>query len=287
GDGVQEWTWTAPQALGDGVEKLVATWKQGAVDSTEELSLSLSQGAVKTLEVVPEDRVAHQGGTWRARVVARDQLGRTLAGAIVTARDATPVTTDANGAATLEWRVPPNEPIGSRRIEVVGAGPMGREPARLAAWRDAGGVRVQVADLSGLPVAGQKLVSESTTLTTGDDGTTLVPEGVRELSHAEWPGLRLSLDTLGAEARVTQSLELVIAPPPPVNIRVARAASDFEWWIETADGKVVDGRAVEIRTANGTRRVISTGKTREPYGTGLVTVTDVSSRVSAVVEATP
>ncbi|PZR14008.1 MAG: hypothetical protein DI536_11875 [Archangium gephyra] len=286
GDGVQEWTWTAPQALGDGAEKLIATWKQGAVDSTEELTLALSQGAVRTLEAAGDDRIAHQGASWRAQVRARDQLGRPLAGVVVTANGLSSGTTDANGEATLEWRVSPAEPIGARTIEFRAAGPMGREPARLLAWRDARGVRVQVADLAGLPVAGQKLVNGATALTTGDDGSVLVPEGVRELTHAEWPGLRVAVDSATVEARVTQTVSVVVAPPPPVNIRIARSASDFEWWLERSDGTVLAGRAVEIRTAAGSRRVTSGGRSREPYS-DLVTIIDVTSRVSAVVEATP
>lgn len=282
GDGVQEWMWTAPQALGDGAEKLVATW----IDSTEELALTLSQGSVRTLEAVGEDRVAHQGSTWKARVRARDQLGRTLAGVIVNANGMTSATTDVNGEATLEWRVAPTEPVGVRSIEFRAAGPMGREPARLTVWNDGRRVRVQVADLAGLPVAGQKLVSGATSLVTGEDGSVLIPEGVRELTHAEWPGLRVSIDSATSEVRVTQTSSVLIAPPLPVNIRVARSAQDFEWWIETSEGNLVDGRAVEIRTSAGARRVTSTGKSREPYS-GLITITDVASRVSAVVEATP
>ena len=67
---------------------------------------------------------------------------------------------------------------------------------------------------------------------------------------------------------------------------VARAATDFEWWLETSDGAIADDRPVEIRDARGARRVVSHGKTHEAYA-GLTSITDVETRVTAVVEAAP
>lgn len=285
GDGVQEWTWTAPRELGSGVERLLASWKQGAVDSSEELTFALSQGPVRQLEVLEDDRVAHQGGGWSVKVRTRDQLGRALGGVVLTAAGFTTSTTDADGEAVLQWRVPASEPLGEKSIELVAIGPMGREPARLTALA---GSRVQVVDLSGLPVAGQKLTAGASTLVTGADGVAIVPDGVREVAHLEWPGLRASLDGAKTEAAfVRASVKVLVTPAPPVNIRVARAREAFEWWLETADGVFADGRAVEIRSAKGSRRVVSAGRSREPYDSGLVTITDVTSRVSAVVEVGP
>ena len=61
----------------------------------------------------------------------------------------------------------------------------------------------------------------------------------------------------------------------------------MEWWVETPRGDIIDGRPVDIRGPAGVRRVMSKGKTREPVSAGLLTVTDVESRVSAVVEVGP
>lgn len=284
GDGVQEWTWTAPKELGSGAEKLLATWKQGAVDSTEELALTLSQGPVRKLEVEGEDRVAHQGATWTVRARASDQLGRPLAGVFVSAPGFEAATTDASGVAALRWKVPATESVGARELVVSAAGPWGREPARLLTWKSGETTVAQVVDLAGLPVPNQKLQAGTSTITTGADGTAPLEVGVRELTHVEWPGIRSEASSPnGVEARIT----LVVAPAPPVNIRVARAAADFEWWLETGDGVIVDGRAVEIRVGAGSRRAVSNGKSRESYGGGLVTITDVTSRVAAVVERAP
>ncbi len=284
GDGVQEWTWTAPKELGAGSETLLATWKQGAVDSNEALSLTLSQGPVRTLEVEGEDRVVHQGSTWAVRVRASDQLGRPLAGALVTASGFEAATTDAEGVAALRWKVPTTEAPGARELVVFAAGPWGREPARLLVWKEGAARVAQVVDLSGLPVPNQKLQSGASIVTTGADGTARLGADARELTHAEWPGIRAEASSPnGAEARIT----VVVVPAPPVNIRVARAAADFEWWLETGDGELVDGREVEIRAGSGSRRAVSQGKSREQYGAGLVSITDVASRVTAVVERAP
>jgi hypothetical protein len=54
--------------------------------------------------------------------------------------------------------------------------------------------------------------------------------------------------------------------------------------VETPQGQIVDGRQVELSGPSGVRRVVSHGKTREPLGNGLLSITDVESRVCAVVE---
>lgn len=287
GDGVQEWTWTAPRELGEGREVLRAAWKQGAVDSSEELSLALSQGPVRSLAIRGEDRVVQQGASWALTARASDGLGRPLAGVVVSAPGLPSGVTDARGEATLRWAVTAAEPLGARTLLVSAAGPMGRDPAKLIAWRSGDATRVQVVDLSGLPVPSQRLTVGADALMTGDDGTALVPAGVSEVSHAEWPGLRLSLASVGAAPGVTEALEVRVVEPPPINVRVRRGPEAFEWWLETTDGKVVEGRAVEIRGDAGPRRVVSAGRQRESYGAGLVVVTDVQSRVSAVVERAP
>lgn len=290
GDGVQEWTWTAPRELGTGQERLVATWKQGKVDSSEEIVIGLAQGPVRSLSVRPEDSVAHAGGVWRAVALTRDQLGRPLAGVAVQGPGSDRAITDERGEAPLRWQLAPEEQLGERSLLVRATGPMGKEPAKLLAWRSDGGVTVTVTDLAGLPVPGQKLEVGSVDFITTEDGTAELP-AQGEVVHSEWPGLRLPLGADGGVSSqppgVVAQVPVAIGPPLPMNVRVARKGSELEWWVETPMGEIVDGRKVDLRGPGGVRRVLSRGKTREVIPAGLLSITDVESRVSAVVEASP
>lgn len=288
GDGVQEWSWTAPRELGMGLERLTATWKQGKVDSSEAVVVELSQGPVHALTVTPQTEIAHAGGAWRALARAADSQGRPLAGVFIDAPGMARVTTDARGEARLEWRLSPGESRGARSVEVVALGPLGREPAHLLTWAHDGGVRVVVTDLAGLPVPAQRLLHEGREVLTDGDGRVTVPAR-GALVHAEWPGLRgaFSADGGGQRAGVTTQVPVRVGPPLPVNVRVARAAGGFEWWVETSSGEGLDGRAVELREGTEVRRVLSQGRTLERPPEGLLTITDVASRVCAVVEVVP
>ncbi len=289
GDGVQEWTWTAPRELGNGVERMTATWKQGKVDSSEEIVIGLSQGPVRSLSVKPEDSVAHAGGVWRAVALTRDQLGRPLAGVAVQGPGSDRAITDEKGEAPLRWELAPEERLGERSLLVRATGPTGKEPAKLQAWRSDGGVTVGVTDLAGLPVPGQKLRAGPLELLTSAEGTVDFPaEG--EAVHSEWPGLKLSLGADGGVSAqppgVVAQVPVKIGPQLPMNVKVDRRGDELEWWVETPQGELVDGRKVDIRGPAGVRRVVSRGKSREAF-TGLMSITDVESRVSAVVEAAP
>ena len=287
GDGVQEWTWTAPRELGTGQERMTAVWKQGKVDSSEEIVIGLAQGPVRSLTVKPEDAVAHAGGVWRAMALTKDQLGRPLAGVVVQGPGVERAVTDERGEAPLHWELSPNETLGERSLRVQATGPLGKEPARLQAWRTDGGVMVTVTDLAGLPVPGQRLRVGALEFATSAEGTADVP-GAGELVHAEWPGLRLSLSDGGLSAQppgVVAQVPVVVGPAVPMNVKVSRGNGEVEWWVETAQGEIVDGRQVEIRGPGGERRVVSRGKTREAFTAGLMSITDLESRVSAVVEA--
>lgn len=290
GNGVQEWTWTAPRELGVGVERLSATWKTGPVDSREEVVVGLSQGPVRSLTVTPEDSVAHVGGLWRAVAVTRDQLGRPLAGVAVQGPGAGRGVTDERGEARLQWLLGPEEKLGARSLLVRATGPLGREPARLQAWPTDGGVTVTVTDLAGLPVPAQRLRLGSLELTTSADGTAELP-ATGELVHAEWPGLRLSLGADGGVGLrppgVVAQVPVAVAPPLPVNVKVAQRSDAVEWWVETPQGDVLDGRAVDVRDPAGVRRVVSRGRSREVRAAGLMSITDVESRVTAVIEVAP
>lgn len=287
GDGVQEWTWTAPRELGTGLERLSATWKQGKVDSSEEIVVGLSQGPVRSLTVKPEDAVAHAGGVWRAVATTRDQLGRPLAGVAVQGPSFDRTVTDDRGEAQLKWVLPPDEPQGPRSVQVRATGPLGKEPARLQAWLSDGGVTVTVTDLAGLPVPGQHLRVGALEFTTSADGTAELWV-VGELVHAEWPGLRMSLTADGGVSQqrpgVVAQVPVAVGPAVPMNVKVALGPGALEWWVETPQGEIVDGRAVDISGPDGVRRVLSQGKTSEPFAGGLISITDVQSRVSAVVE---
>jgi hypothetical protein len=287
-DGVHEWTWTAPREVGSGSERLTATWKQGKVDSSEEISVGLSQGPVRSLVVKPEDSVAHAGGIWRAVATTKDQLGRPLAGVAVQGPGAERAITDERGEATLKWALTAGETLGSRSVLVRATGPLGREPARLLAWRTDGGVMVTVTDLAGLPVPAQRLRVGATEFTTSSEGLAEVP-AVGELVHAEWPGLKLQLGADGGVSNerpgVLAQVPVEIGPALPMNVKVAPSGGGVEWWVESPLGEIVDGRAVEISDQRGVRRVVSRGKSQETFHAGLMSITDIESRVCAVVEA--
>ena len=291
GDGVQEWTWTAPREVGSGLERMVASWKQGPVDSVEELTMALAQGPVRTLTVTPEEALVHAGGVWRAKALARDQLGRPLAGVTVSVPRAAPVLTDERGEASLRWPVAVQEPQGSQSLTISASGPSGHEPARVQAWRTDGGLGVLVTDLSGLPVPTQRVSAGGVEVTTGADGVAewRPAPGAGELHHVEWPGLRLAFDggLETARPRVGATVPVRVGPPVPVNVKVSQRADGFAWWVESVDGQVLEGRDVDVRAPDGTRRRVSHGQTVERAAAGLFSITDVQSRVSAVVEVAP
>lgn len=287
-DGVHEWTWTAPRELGTGTERLTATWKQGKVDSSEEITVGLSQGPVRSLTVKPEDSVAHAGSLWRAVATTKDQLGRPLAGVAVQGPGSDRAITDERGEATLKWSLSPDEELGDRVVQVRASGPLGKEPARLLGFRTDGGVIITVTDLAGLPVPGQRLKVGMLELTTSADGLTELNQRSGEVVHAEWPGLRLQLGADGGVSAerpgVQAQVPVAVRPGLPMNVRVTQTGDAVEWWVETPQGEIVDGRQVDLSGPAGVRRVVSRGKTREPLQGGLLSITDVESRVCAVVE---
>lgn len=289
GNGVQEWTWTAPADCGTGEERLTATWKQGSVDSSEEVVVGLTPGAVQRVTFEAFDDVAHQGSSWSGTVKAVDRAGRALAGVSIQS-PAGVVVTDAKGQASLSWLVTSAQPLGARSVRAVAFGPPGREPASVRAFRTDAGIGVWVTDLAGLPVAGQRVVSGTSVVTTDEQGVGFFPSvSASEVHHGDWPGLSVQLDG-GLEAyrpEVSTSAEILVAPPVPVNVRVQRDASGVTWWVESSTGAVLEGRRVELRDATGARQLVSRGRSSAQVARGLVSVTDLDSRVSAVIEVTP
>lgn len=289
GSGVQEWTWTAPADPGSGEERLSATWKQGSVDSTEEVVLALTAGAVSRVAFDAFDEVAHQGSTWSGTVKAVDRAGRPLPNVSMSGPSGV-VVTNPQGQASIAWPVTPAQRLGPSGVRVVAFGPPGREPARVRAFPADGGVGVLVSDLAGLPVPGQRLVAGSLSATTDEQGVAVfasVPGG--EVHHGDWPGLSVTLEG-GLETtrpEVVTNAEILVAPPVPVNVRVRRAASGVTWWVESNAGEVLEGRRVELRDASGARQLVSKGRSNADVARGLVSVTDLDSRVSAVLEVVP
>jgi hypothetical protein len=290
GNGVTEWNWTAPRDPGSGREKLTASWKQGASESSEDVSIGLSQGAVAKLELVRASEVVHRNATWTGQLVARDALGRPLAGVSVSSVRGL-VTTDAKGEVEVSWPVSSTQALGATPMSFVAWGPSGREPASLHAWAIDGGVGVVVTELSGLPVAGQRVASGNVSAVTDVRGVAelKLPADATEVHHADWPALGVSLDGGLDRSRpeVTAVATVVVAPAVPVNVRVERDGARVLWWVESAEGQVLDGRRVELRDASGARAVTSKGRTAADDVRGLVSITDLESRVSAIVEVTP
>jgi len=289
GNGVQEWTWTAPAEPGSGEERLTATWKQGSVDSSEEVVVGLTPGAVQRVTFEAFDEVAHQGSRWLATVKAVDRSGRALSDVSIQS-PAGVALTDARGLAALAWPVTSQDALGARTVRVVAYGPAGREPASVRAFRSDAGVGVWVTDLAGLPVAGQRVVAGTSAVTTDEQGLGSFPQvSMGELHHGDWPGLSVVLDG-GLEAvrpEVAATAEILIAPPVPVNVRVEREGAGVTWWVESSTGVVLDGRRVELRDGSGARQLVSGGRSAAQVARGVVSVTDLDSRVSAVIEVTP
>jgi hypothetical protein len=152
-------------------------------------------------------------------------------------------------------------------------------------------VILTVTDLAGLPVPAQKLRVGMLELTTSADGLTEIAQTSGEVVHAEWPGLRLELGADGGVSNdqpgVQAQVPVAVRPGLPMNVRVSRSGDGVEWWVETPQGEIVDGRSVELSGPDGVRRVVSRGKSLEPLGRGLLSITDVESRVCAVVEGAP
>jgi hypothetical protein len=134
------------------------------------------------------------------------------------------------------------------------------------------------------------VVAGTSAVTTDEQGLGSFPQvSMGELHHGDWPGLSVVLDG-GLEAvrpEVAATAEILIAPPVPVNVRVEREGAGVTWWVESSTGVVLDGRRVELRDGSGARQLVSGGRSAAQVARGVVSVTDLDSRVSAVIEVTP
>lgn len=301
GPGLLEWTWTAPANRGDGTARIDARWRERGTDSSEQLSIALGQGPVASLAAASHEPIAYAGGRWKAHVRALDALGRPLDG--VSAKVSAPVgsveVSPAGGGLQLAWALPESMPPRDVTLRLRAFGPVSTEPARLWAWGDGRASFAAVTDLAGLPVAGQTLLLDGAPIVTGDDGAVAVPklgDGAHVLQHAHWPGLqqrlvvrggRLVYPASGGPLEVALDVPVTVAPPVPVNVRLEAAPGGARWWLETADGQLAEGREVTIVVDGRASQAVSGAPSTVAVSTGGITVQDVKSRVSALLEVQP
>jgi hypothetical protein len=287
GDGLQEFTYVSPRELGAAEDEFQAVWKQARFTSTETLKVALSHGAVRALELKSASEIAHAGSVLKIRAHATDAFGRSLPGVTLKSPLAPTAMTDAAGNADLRWSVSRDAPLGPRQFIVRASGPAGVDAARFDGWTTAdGGLGVLVSDNAGLPVGGQLLVAGEARSTTDDEGIAWFPS-LQQVHHADWPMLRLlPADVVGTQRPgVTASLQVVVGPALLVNVQARLDGShEVVWWVESESGEMLDGRTVEVRSAQSANARTSRGESREPAVPGLMSITDVASGVTAVVE---
>lgn len=305
GDGVSEFTWTAPRERGDGAEGITAVWKQGGNEGHEDLRLDLVQGPVAKAELVgAREPIVHLGSTWRFALRAVDSLGRPVPGVELEASapqgqvESSP--SDEKGGLQAKWVMGAQGALGAATLTLRVWGPKGTEPARLSVWREAGQAWASVTDLAGLPIPGQRLHLGERGLVTGADGTVslgTLADGAVELKHDQWPGLRVRLHVRGGAlfpaaappGRVLLELPVTVAPPVPVNVRIEREGAGLAWWLEAPSGEVVDDREVELTVNGQPSRARSKGHSTVPLekGAATISVVDLQTHVGAAAEVHP
>ncbi|MGA9521296.1 MAG: hypothetical protein WBV82_07520 [Myxococcaceae bacterium] len=292
GKGVFEWIYTAPEALQAGPVSLEAEWRQGRARSREAFELELVQGPVASVSLEAQEPIVHYGG--RVSFVARafDAQGRARSGVkvlpSVPAGSASEVTESAPGEYRFSWSPPPDGDEDRARISVRAFGPFGASPARIVTWREGGDLWAGVVDLAGWPVPGQPLRVDGRSITTSDDGAVSlgVPAaGQHRIEHAQWPGLSVTVDARPGTA--VAQVELALAPPVPVTVRIAVEGRQVTYWAETPTGEPVEGRRLSLsvqgaevsqtRSVGGRTTVVLGGR-----AAANVSVADVESGVTAL-----
>ena len=142
-------------------------------------------------------------------------------------------------------------------------------------------------------------------LVTGDDGSVDVgppSPGRVEVSHQQWPGLRLTAYVLDdgrtvypasapvGEAVATKAMD--VFPAIPVNVRIKVDGRSVTYWVEDPEGAILPGRDVRVSLSAGSRSTGSTAGGRTTFtleGQGPVTVSvaDAATWVTAVAEVRP
>ncbi|WP_347402655.1 hypothetical protein [Corallococcus macrosporus] len=308
-NGMLEWRYTAPGTLAED-ERIEAAWPQRGPGSRESLPMQLVQGAVRDVTVSLSEPMVHAGTTARVVVTARDAAGQPRAEAKVVLSSPVgtvgPAVESPPGTFTLPWTAPQEMPGPSTDVTVRAYGPMGTEPARLAVWRREQTLVAGVVDLAGWPVPRQPLRVDGVEKVTGEDGTVDVGSiwtpKVR-VSHGVWPGLDVTVYSLGAQRLVFPlSPPLVpepvvkrveLAPPLPVNVRVRVEGARVTCWVEDSSGQVLKDRPVHVALSEGERsdESVQDGLTRFTVrgarGLVSVSVADVRTGVTAVEEVRP
>lgn len=294
GNGLQEWTWTAPTERGAGSSTLEAKWVVNGFESKDTLHIELGQGPVASVKLLEQDEsLVHRGSVWRARVQGYDSLGRVVKQAVYSvevAHSRVLATPLADDSVEVRWRGAGE--LGPVEVSLRSWGPLSFEPAKLLVWAEAGHFFAAVADLSGLPVAAQKLLINQQNFVTGDDGIVdlgALGDGTFELHHADWADLKTRLVVAeGAlrypltdrPPRVEWKGSLQVAPEAPVNVRVRPADAGFEWWLEQPDGSLADDRQV-LLTIDGASS-LTTSKGHQRVSAREFSVVDVTSKIGAI-----
>ncbi len=300
-DGVVEWTWAAPTHAEAAFVTLQARWRQGpALESKDELSLELLRGPVARVEWAQAPTWAAAGSAWRATLSCLDAEGRPVAGVMVDlGKSGHAEVSDATGRASVVLPVEADTAWGPRTVPLAAAGPFGHEPARLHVWGEGSLLLGAVADLSGRLVPHQPVDWDGRALQTGDDGVAVLGDLSARgslLVHRVWPGLATVVRVDGGRVypgqpprgRVAVTARFHVVPAAEVSVHVARGARGPEWWLEDAAGQVLDGREVEVRLGDASRRVVSRGRQAIDVTAGTAwSVTDVLTRAVWAGEGVP
>jgi hypothetical protein len=307
--GILEWTYRAPRGAGAGTDRVSATLRLGGGVHKEDLEVALVQGPPASGRVRAVEPLVHYGGRVTLQAEVKDALehprsgaqlaGRLSEGTLSASRETKPGQLEAD-------YLPPAEGASTRaKLSLTAVGPFGTEPADVRVWEDDGHLFAGVVDQSGLAVPSQPLVREGAgeVQTNAEGWVDLGPKapGAWTLRHAQWKGLRRTVNVLpGGVVFPSQEavrvklapLELVLAPPVPVNVRVAVRGTEVQYWAEDASGKLLADRTLDVTFAHGTVEPLSPseGKQRVSVKTTQPTSVSVSDRqtgVTAVARVAP
>lgn len=307
GRGLLEWRYRA-QGTEVAPDHLEARWRRGGPLAKESLTVNLEQGPAQRLRVTTPEPLVFRGGSVPLEIDARDALGLPRPGVLLEAHasEGSFPPWKALGPGRWEGRYTPvgTGEAGEARLTVAAFGPLGTEPASLRAWLEGGEVRVAVVDLAGLPVPSEPLSIDGRPVTTDAHGLAAFPatDGAHRIAHRRWPGLRSRVYVLENGHRLFPSstpvrpaqatLDVSIAPPVPVNVRLRVDGRHVRCWAEDAQGQVLPDRPLVVGLSQGTH----TAETRaggitsfEVQGSDavMVSVADRQTGVTAIAEVKP
>ena len=308
-NGVTEWFYAAPAEL-SAPDALQASWKQGPASAREELEIALLQGPAASASVAESEKQLHLGAQNSFTVTVKDAQGRKRSQAQVAlgGGEGSLVSRDeiAPGEMRLVWRAPSDGEPRVVPVELRAFGPVGTEPARIVSWAQSGQLFAAVTDLAGLPVPAQKLRWNGGEVVTDAEGVVALgpaTDGDVTIRHVEWPGLQADVQVRdrgrvvfpsGARpAAPTIRVEQQLLPAVPINVRLVVKGREVTWWLETNDGKLVEGRAVDVSLSKGvaSAAAVKDGRTRFTVGSidgpATISIVDVETQVMALAEVRP